>query len=90
MGKCRKSYTSPHDEVVSSQDEENALVKTKQKDKLALTFIHVALDKGMLEKVADATIAKQAWENLQKDFKGGRENKGKEKGRPWRIQQKKC
>ena len=32
----------------------------------------------MLEKVIDATIAKQAWEILQKEFKGGRENKGKE------------
>ena len=61
-----KGYTPPHDEVVLSQDEENALVETKQKDQLALTFIYVALDEGMLKKVVDVTTTKQAWEILQK------------------------
>ena len=43
------------------------------------TSIHAALDEEMLETVAIATIAKQTWEILQKEFKEGRENKGKEK-----------
>ena len=73
-----RSYVSPHNEVVLSQDEESTLTRAKQKDQLALTFIHAALDEGILIKVAKATIAKQAWEILQKELKGGKENKGKE------------
>ena len=39
-----RGYTPSHNEVVLSQNEENALTKAKQKVQLALIFIHAALD----------------------------------------------
>ena len=43
-------------------------------DQLTLSIIHVTLDESMLEIIMDATNAKQAQEDLQNKFKGGREN----------------
>ena len=55
-----KCYVQPQNEDALSQNDKDALVKTRKKDQQALTLIHQYLDDLMFEKVADATTAKEA------------------------------
>ncbi|KAH0705787.1 hypothetical protein KY285_010318 [Solanum tuberosum] len=65
-----KGYTKPANEETLSSNEKEVLLKTKKKDKHALTLIHQCLDDGMFEKVADATTSKEAWEILLNSLQG--------------------
>ncbi|KAL4361783.1 hypothetical protein GQ457_04G023210 [Hibiscus cannabinus] len=65
-----KGYESPQDETLLSQQERDALTKTKKKDQQALSLIHQCLDDLMFVKVANAKTAKEAWEILQNSLQG--------------------
>ncbi|KAL4290440.1 hypothetical protein GQ457_14G025310 [Hibiscus cannabinus] len=65
-----KGYESPQDETLLSQQERDALTKTKKKDQQALSPIHQCLDDSMFVKVANANTAKEAWEILQNSLQG--------------------
>ncbi|KAL4378928.1 hypothetical protein GQ457_02G031910 [Hibiscus cannabinus] len=65
-----KGYESPQDETLLSQQEMDALTKTKKKDQQALSLIHQCLDDSMFVKVANANTAKEAWEILQNSLQG--------------------
>ncbi|KAL4339806.1 hypothetical protein GQ457_08G010530 [Hibiscus cannabinus] len=65
-----KGYESPQDETLLSQQERDALTKTKKKDQQALSLIHQCLDDSMFVKVANANTAKEAWEILQNSLQG--------------------
>ena len=47
-----------------------ALKETRMKDKTALYFLFQAVDESGFEKIAGSTTSKEAWETLQKVFKG--------------------
>ena len=47
-----------------------ALKETRMKDKTALYFLFQAVDESGFEKIVGATTSKEAWETLQKVFKG--------------------
>ncbi|KAL4376201.1 hypothetical protein GQ457_02G024740 [Hibiscus cannabinus] len=65
-----KGYESPQDETLLSQQERDALTKTKKKDQQALSLIHQCLDDSMFVKVANANTVKEAWEILQNSLQG--------------------
>ncbi|KAL4369109.1 hypothetical protein GQ457_05G014540 [Hibiscus cannabinus] len=65
-----KGYESPQDETLLSQQERDALTKTKKNDQQALSLIHQCLDDSMFVKVANANTAKEAWEILQNSLQG--------------------
>ncbi|XP_022843193.1 uncharacterized protein LOC111366724 [Olea europaea var. sylvestris] len=65
-----KGYTEPEDEVALSQAQRDSLKAARKKDKKSLTLIYQALDEGMFEKLACATISKEAWDILQNSYKG--------------------
>ncbi|KAL4348689.1 hypothetical protein GQ457_17G010100 [Hibiscus cannabinus] len=65
-----KGYESPQDETLLSQQERDALTKTKKKDQQALSLIHQCLDDSMFVKVANVNTAKEAWKILQNSFQG--------------------
>lgn len=53
-----KGYTRPEDEASLSQNDKDALTKTKKKDQQILTLNYQSLDESMFMKIADATKAK--------------------------------
>ena len=55
-----KGYEQPQNENTLSQNEKDALAKLKKKNQQALTLIHQCLDDSLFEKVADATMSKEA------------------------------
>ena len=57
-------YAEPVD-----QDAAAALTQV-QKDKKALFFLYQVVDEVVFEKISSATTAKEAWEMLQKSYKG--------------------
>ncbi|RDX61116.1 hypothetical protein CR513_60679, partial [Mucuna pruriens] len=60
-----KCYILPKDVAILSQNEKEILVKTKKKDRQALTFIYQILNEVMFEMVSNVSIFKEAWEILK-------------------------
>lgn len=52
------------------QAQRDELRENRRKDKKSLYFIHQALDDAVFEKISEAKTSKQAWEILQKAYKG--------------------
>ena len=75
VGDVEKGYVEPEVESTLSQNQRNVLQASKQKDQIALSFIHQALDEQMFEMIASANNSKQAWEILQNSYKGVEKDK---------------
>ena len=56
--------------TVQTANQVKALKETRMKDKTALYMLFQAVDESDFEKIASATTAKEAWDMLQKVFKG--------------------
>ncbi|KAK2993308.1 hypothetical protein RJ640_006796 [Escallonia rubra] len=65
-----KGFTEPQSEATLSTTQKEALQATKKKDQKALAIIHQSLDDVMLQKIANATTSKNAWEILQTSHGG--------------------
>ncbi|KAG6534299.1 hypothetical protein ZIOFF_008185 [Zingiber officinale] len=65
-----KGFIEPEDEDTLSDAEKKLLVDNRKKDTHALNQINLAIDKGVYEKIRKATTSKQAWEIMQKPYKG--------------------
>ncbi|KAG6512700.1 hypothetical protein ZIOFF_030829 [Zingiber officinale] len=65
-----KGFIELEDEDTLSDAETKVLVDNRKKDTHALNQINLAIDKGVYEKIRKATTSKQAWEILQKAYKG--------------------
>ncbi|KAK2965409.1 hypothetical protein RJ640_001486 [Escallonia rubra] len=65
-----KGFTEPQSEATLSATQKEALQATRRKDQKALAIIHQSLDDAMLQKVANATTSKNAWEILQTSHGG--------------------
>ncbi|KAK2981078.1 LOW QUALITY PROTEIN: hypothetical protein RJ640_012033 [Escallonia rubra] len=63
-------FTEPQSEATLSATQKEALQATRRKDQKALAIIHQSLDDAMLQKVANATTSKNAWEILQTSHGG--------------------
>ncbi|KAK2977170.1 hypothetical protein RJ640_000421 [Escallonia rubra] len=63
-------FTEPQSEAALSATQKEALQATRRKDQKALAIIHQSLDDAMLQKVANATTSKNAWEILQTSHGG--------------------
>lgn len=66
----KKGFAVPEDEATLTPKEKDALEKECRKDECALTIIHQGLDDDMLEKIANETTSKQAWETLRNSVMG--------------------
>ena len=51
-------------------DQDAAAALTQKKDNKALFFLYQVVDEVVFEKISSATTAKEAWEMLQKSYKG--------------------
>ncbi|KAK2994020.1 hypothetical protein RJ640_018777 [Escallonia rubra] len=65
-----KGLTEPQNEATLSATQKEALQATRKKDQKALAIIHQSLDDAMLQKIANATTSKNAWEILQTSHGG--------------------
>ncbi|KAG6495226.1 hypothetical protein ZIOFF_043020 [Zingiber officinale] len=65
-----KGFIEPEDEDTLSDAEKKVLVDNRKKGIHALNQINLAIDKGVYEKIRKATTSNQAWEILQKAYKG--------------------
>ena len=63
-------YTEPATTDNMTPNQLKALKETRTKDKTALYFLFQAVDESGFEKIASAATSKEAWEILQKVFKG--------------------
>ncbi|KAL5806123.1 hypothetical protein ACOSQ4_028856 [Xanthoceras sorbifolium] len=65
-------YIEPSDQVAAalSQTQRDNLRENRKKDKKALFFLYQAVDEIVFERISSATTAKDAWEMLQKSYKG--------------------
>ncbi|GJV97133.1 hypothetical protein Tco_1548710 [Tanacetum coccineum] len=64
-----KGIAKVDDESTLSAAQRVELQKAIKKDQNALTLIYQCLDDAMLQKIANVTTSKKAWENLQNAFK---------------------
>ncbi|KAK2989938.1 hypothetical protein RJ640_013862 [Escallonia rubra] len=65
-----KGFTEPQSEATLNATQKEALQATRRKDQKALAIIHQSLDDAMLQKVANTTTSKNAWEILQTSHGG--------------------
>eukprot|EP00268_Persea_americana_P051130 TRINITY_DN5623_c0_g1_i2.p1 TRINITY_DN5623_c0_g1~~TRINITY_DN5623_c0_g1_i2.p1 ORF type:complete len:341 (-),score=50.50 TRINITY_DN5623_c0_g1_i2:1073-2095(-) len=66
-------YVEPADQVAAaalSQTQKDNLRENRKKDKKVLFFLYQAVDEIVFERISSATTAKDAWEMLQKSYKG--------------------
>jgi hypothetical protein len=63
-------YNESQDESILSVDEKINLDENRQKSKRALQIIGQALDNSVVGRIKPATIAKQAWDILEKTYQG--------------------
>ena len=66
-------YAEPVDQAAVAaltQAQKDSLRENRKKDKKALFFLFQAVDEIVFEKISSATTAKEAWEMLQKCYKG--------------------
>ena len=71
-------YVEPADQaavVAFSQALKDSLRENRKKDKKMLFFLYQAVDEVVSERTSRATIAKEAWELLQKFYKGDKKVK---------------
>jgi hypothetical protein len=69
-GVVETGYTEPADVGALTVAEIKILKETRMKDKSALYILYQAVDESGFEKIAGATTSKEAWETLQRVFKG--------------------
>ncbi|KAK2980269.1 hypothetical protein RJ640_016947 [Escallonia rubra] len=65
-----KGFTEPPNEATLNATQKEALQAVKKKYQKALAVIHQSLDDAMLQKIANATTSKNAWEILQTSYGG--------------------
>lgn len=66
-------FTEPANETELAQltqTQKDALKENKKKDKKALFFLYQAVDEVVFERISSASTSKDAWERLQKSYKG--------------------
>ena len=63
-------FKEPQDVTGLSAAQTKALKETRSKDKTALYMLFRAVDEAGFEKIAAATTSKEAWDILEKVFKG--------------------
>jgi hypothetical protein len=63
-------YEEPVANTNQTANQLKALKETRMKDKTALYFLFRAVDESGFEKIAGATTSKEAWDILEKVFKG--------------------
>ena len=66
-------YAEPVDQdeaAALTQVQKDNLSNNRKKDKKALFFLYQAVDEVVFEKISNATTAKEAWEMLQRSYKG--------------------
>ncbi|KAK9147066.1 hypothetical protein Sjap_006969 [Stephania japonica] len=65
-----KGYDESDATVNQTANQIKALKETRMKDKTALYLLFQAMDESGFEKIVGATTSKEAWDTLQKVFKG--------------------
>ncbi|XP_008789836.1 uncharacterized protein LOC103707210 [Phoenix dactylifera] len=65
-----KGYVEPEDEATLMENQRQSLRESRKKDKKALFLTYQGLDEATFEIVGAATTSRQAWEFLQKAYKG--------------------
>ena len=63
-------FDEPIDTTSYTMAQNKALKEARSKDKAALYMLFRAVDESGFEKIARATTSKQAWDTLEKVFKG--------------------
>ena len=63
-------YEEPTTTGNQTANQMKALKETRMKDKTALYLLYQAVDESGFEKIAGATTSKEAWDTLEKVFKG--------------------
>ena len=63
-------FREPEDAAVLSAAQTKALKETRAKDKTALYTLFRVVDEAGFEKIAAATTSKEAWDTLERVFKG--------------------
>ena len=65
-----EGFKEPEDTTGYTAVQNKALKELRSKDKTALFMLFQAVDESAFEKVARATTSKEAWDTLEKVFKG--------------------
>ena len=65
-----KGFVEPENEEALSDAEKKVLMENRNKDTNALNQINLAIEKVVYERICKAKTSKQAWEILQKAYKG--------------------
>ena len=67
-------FEEPIDTTGYAMAQKKALKELRSKDKAALYMLFRAVDESSFEKIARATTSKEAWDTLEKVFKGTNES----------------
>ena len=63
-------YEEPENQATLSTQQLNTLKEIRKKDKKALYFIYQAVDEAIFERISSASTSKEAWDILNKAYKG--------------------